>query len=140
MSPAPPPMWRWKPCGTRAAIPAPRVVIDAIRKDDGGFCLVSGELPVTITLMEPRSSRRQRNAPTINDVAKHAGVSPMTVSRVINGEQIVRSATKEKVEAAIAALNYSLSAAASRLAGEDETHIGLPHITPSPPLLSHFPF
>src|SRR3546814_5231265 len=74
--------------------------------------------------MEPRSSRRQRNAPTINDVAKHAGVSPMTVSRVINGEQIVRSATKEKVEAAIAALNYSPSAAARSLAGGDETRIG----------------
>src|SRR3546814_15891207 len=133
-------MSRWNPCWTLAPSPAPRVVSDAIRKDDGGCCLLAGELPVTITLMEPRSSRRQRNAPTINDVAKHAGVSPMTVSRVINGEQIIRSAPKAKVEAAIDALNYSLSAAASRLAGEDETHIGLPHITPSPPLLSHFPF
>src|SRR3546814_20802316 len=75
--------------------------------------------------MEPRSSRRQRNAPTINDVAKHAGVSPMTVSRVINGEQIVRSATKAKVEAAIAALNYSPGAAARSLAGGADTRIGL---------------
>ncbi|WP_341896113.1 LacI family DNA-binding transcriptional regulator, partial [Sphingobium sp. YR657] len=41
-------------------------------------------------MTDTRSSRRQRNAPTINDVAVHAGVSPMTVSRVINGEQVVR--------------------------------------------------
>ena len=81
--------------------------------------------------MEARSSRRQRNAPTINDVAKHAGVSPMTVSRVINGEQVVRAATKEKVEAAIAALNYSPSAAARSLAGGDETRIGLLYSNPS---------
>lgn len=45
-----------------------------------------------------RQTRRQRNAPTIDDVAKHAGVSPMTVSRVINGEQTVRAITKERVE------------------------------------------
>ncbi|WIA55504.1 LacI family DNA-binding transcriptional regulator [Sphingobium sp. WTD-1] len=88
--------------------------------------------------MEARSSRRQRNAPTINDVAKHAGVSPMTVSRVINGEQVVRAATKEKVEAAIAALNYSPSAAARSLAGGDETRIGLLYSNPSASYLSEF--
>ena len=88
--------------------------------------------------MEARSSRRQRNAPTINDVAKHAGVSPMTVSRVINGEQVVRAATKEKVEAAIAALNYSPSAAARSLAGGDETRIGLLYSNPSASYLSQF--
>ena len=88
--------------------------------------------------MEPRSSRRQRNAPTINDVAKHAGVSPMTVSRVINGEQIVRSATREKVEAAIAALNYSPSAAARSLAGGEDTRISLLYSNPSASYLSEF--
>src|SRR3546814_14760538 len=62
----------------------------------------------------------------------------MTVSRVINGEQIVRSATKEKVEAAIAALNYSPSAAARSLAGGDETRIGLLYSNPSASYLSEF--
>ncbi|WP_156106305.1 LacI family DNA-binding transcriptional regulator, partial [Sphingobium sp. ba1] len=71
-------------------------------------------------MTDTRSSRRQRNAPTINDVARHAGVSPMTVSRVINGEQVVRPATKAKVDAAIIALNYAPSAAARSLAGGDE--------------------
>jgi LacI family transcriptional regulator len=88
--------------------------------------------------MEGRSPRRQRNAPTINDVARHAGVSPMTVSRVINGEQIVRAATREKVEQAIAALHYSPSAAARSLAGGEETRIGLLYSNPSSSYLSEF--
>ncbi|WP_176590424.1 LacI family DNA-binding transcriptional regulator [Sphingobium sp. EM0848] len=89
-------------------------------------------------LTEAKSSRRQRNVPTINDVAKYAGVSPMTVSRVINGEQIVRAATRAKVEAAIAALNYSPSAAARSLAGGEEIRIGLLYSNPSASYLSEF--
>ncbi|NML09856.1 LacI family transcriptional regulator [Sphingobium sp. AR-3-1] len=89
-------------------------------------------------LSDTRSSRRQRNAPTINDVAAHAGVSPMTVSRVINGEQVVRAATRAKVDAAIAALNYAPSAAARTLAGGDETRIGLLYSNPSSSYLSEF--
>ncbi|WP_093020013.1 LacI family DNA-binding transcriptional regulator [Sphingobium sp. YR768] len=89
-------------------------------------------------MSDVRSSRRQRNAPTINDVARHAGVSPMTVSRVINGEQVVRAATREKVEAAIAALNYAPSAAARTLAGGEETRIGLLYSNPSSSYLSEF--
>jgi len=38
---------------------------------------------------------------TITDVAKHAGVSPVTVSRVINNSESVSAATREKVERAI---------------------------------------
>ncbi|WP_298399691.1 LacI family DNA-binding transcriptional regulator [Sphingobium sp.] len=89
-------------------------------------------------MTDARSSRRQRNAPTINDVARHAGVSPMTVSRVINGEQVVKAATREKVEAAIAALNYAPSAAARTLAGGDEMRIGLLYSNPSASYLSEF--
>ncbi|WP_336958121.1 LacI family DNA-binding transcriptional regulator [Sphingobium aquiterrae] len=89
-------------------------------------------------MTEARTSRRQRNVPTINDVARQAGVSPMTVSRVINGEQIVRPATKEKVEAAIAALNYAPSAAARSLAGGEEIRIGLLYSNPSSSYLSEF--
>ncbi|MEC3911574.1 LacI family DNA-binding transcriptional regulator [Sphingobium sp. CR2-8] len=89
-------------------------------------------------MSDTRSARRQRNAPTINDVASHAGVSPMTVSRVINGEQVVRAATREKVEAAIAALNYAPSAAARTLAGGEETRIGLLYSNPSSSYLSEF--
>lgn len=45
--------------------------------------------------------------PTIKDVAKAAGVSVATVSRVINNESNVLQATREQVLASIQALNYS---------------------------------
>ena len=43
---------------------------------------------------------------TIRDVAKHAGVSPITVSRVINNSGYVSQATRARVEAAIDELRY----------------------------------
>ena len=56
--------------------------------------------------------------PTIIDVAKQAGVSWKTVSRVVNGEPNVRPATAERVRAAIADLAYRPNTAARSLAGE----------------------
>jgi LacI family transcriptional regulator len=44
--------------------------------------------------------------PTINDVAKRANVSPVTVSRVLNGAPNVNDATRARVNAAIAELGY----------------------------------
>jgi LacI family transcriptional regulator len=85
-----------------------------------------------------RGPRRQRNVPTISDVAAHAGVSPMTVSRVINGETNVRAETRRKVEEAIAVLNYAPNAAARTLAGGDDIRIGLLHSNPSFAYLSEF--
>jgi LacI family transcriptional regulator len=38
--------------------------------------------------------RRKGDAVTIHEVASHAGVSPMTVSRVMNGNSNVREATR----------------------------------------------
>ncbi len=43
---------------------------------------------------------------TIRDVAKSAGVSVATVSRVLNGDNVVTSATKEKVREAVRKLDY----------------------------------
>ncbi|MFT5163925.1 MAG: LacI family transcriptional regulator [Alteromonadaceae bacterium] len=54
---------------------------------------------------------------TINDVAKRAGVSIKTVSRVINNEASVRQATREKVQTAIDELDYQPNLAARSLAG-----------------------
>ena len=54
---------------------------------------------------------------TINDVAKHAGVSIKTVSRVTNNEPSVKQATIDKVNAAINELNYQPNLAARNLAG-----------------------
>jgi LacI family transcriptional regulator len=46
------------------------------------------------------------NNVTIKDVARLSGVSSMTVSRVINGSDRVRPATRQRVERAIAELGY----------------------------------
>ncbi len=73
----------------------------------------------------------RRTAATIADVAKRAGVSPMTVSRVVNGEENVRAATREKVNAAIAALNYTPNQAARRLAGSKLIRIAILYSNPS---------
>ncbi len=89
-------------------------------------------------MSETKGTRRQRNAPTISDVARQAGVSPMTVSRVINGETNVRAETRKRVETAIKALDYSPSSAARTLAGGEEIRIGLLHSNPSVNYLSEF--
>jgi len=52
---------------------------------------------------------------TISDVAKLAGVSPVTVSRVINNADNVRPATRARVERAIAELGYVPSGVAKSL-------------------------
>ncbi len=44
--------------------------------------------------------------PTIRDVAKRAGVAPITVSRVINDADYVSAGTRERVEQAIEELGY----------------------------------
>ena len=53
---------------------------------------------------------------TVFDVAKLAGVSVKTVSRVVNGEANVRASTRESVEKAIAELDYRPDQTARNLA------------------------
>ncbi len=53
---------------------------------------------------------------TIIDVAKHAGVSIKTVSRVTNNEASVRQTTRDKVMVSIEALKYQPNLAARNLA------------------------
>jgi LacI family transcriptional regulator len=52
---------------------------------------------------------------TIHDVARHAGVSPVTVSRVLNRSARVSPATEERVRRAMAELGYVPSSAARSL-------------------------
>lgn len=81
---------------------------------------------------------RQTGAPTIADVAALAGVSMMTVSRVINSEPKVRQATRDAVNAAIAQLNYAPNRAARSLAGASQLRLGLLYSNPSEAFLSAF--
>ncbi len=68
---------------------------------------------------------------TIDDVAALAGVSIKTVSRVVNNEPNVRPATREKVESAIAALDYRPNQSARSLAGNRSYLLGLIYGHPS---------
>lgn len=67
----------------------------------------------------------------LSDVARHAGVSSMTVSRVINGEASVRDSTKERVLQSISALNYRPNLSARALAGKRVYRVALLYGNPS---------
>jgi DNA-binding LacI/PurR family transcriptional regulator len=63
--------------------------------------------------------------PTVDDVAKRAGVSRQTVSNVLNSPEIVREETRRRVEAAIAHLGYRPHASARRLRTQQSSTIGV---------------
>jgi LacI family transcriptional regulator len=68
--------------------------------------------------MNNRRNRPARTrAATIKDVALEAGVSPMTVSRVINGKANVRPATRQRIERAIRKVDYRPNIGARALSG-----------------------
>lgn len=62
---------------------------------------------------------------TLEDVARAAGVGPMTVSRTINGHPYVANETAKKVRAAIRQLGYQPNHAARILTGQLSKAIGL---------------
>ncbi|MFN3353232.1 MAG: LacI family DNA-binding transcriptional regulator [Brevundimonas sp.] len=72
------------------------------------------------------------------DVARRADVSPMTVSRVINGERNVRETTRARVIEAIRELGYAPNPAAQSLASAQSLKIGLLYSNPSAAYLSEF--
>ena len=83
-----------------------------------------------------KTSRRKGSAVTIHEVARHASVSPMTVSRVINGESNVRDSTRATVMEAVRLLNYRPNPAARVLAGARDTRIAIIYSNPSASYLS----
>ncbi len=62
---------------------------------------------------------------TIGDVAREAGVSITTVSRVINGNYPVKAETKRKVEAAIKKMNYEPNPLAQGLIRNKTFYLGV---------------
>jgi len=69
--------------------------------------------------------------PRIEDVARLAGVSPKTVSRVVNREPNVKDATRERVERAVAELGYRPDQFARNLASQRARLIALVYDDPS---------
>ena len=95
---------RLGPAGSAAAL-------DAARDGDG---------PAP-SARRPAVSRR----PTIFDVARIAGVSYSTVSRVVNDHAFVRDATRVRVQAAMSELGYVAHVTARALASGKTQAIGL---------------
>ena len=62
---------------------------------------------------------------TIKEVSELAGVSQATVSRVINGSDRVKEATRNKVRAAMASLGYQPNSAAQSLASSRSNTLGM---------------
>ncbi len=75
---------------------------------------------------------------TIIDVAAKAGVSPMTVSRVINGRTGVAPGTRAAVDDAIRTLGYTPNVAARSLVTSTELRIGVIYSNPSAAFMSDF--
>ena len=62
---------------------------------------------------------------TLNDIAKKVGVSPSTVSRVINGSAPISDEMKKKIYKAMNELNYHPNSLARNLATGSSLTIGL---------------
>jgi LacI family transcriptional regulator len=74
-----------------------------------------------------------KKRPTINDVARMAGVSIKTVSRVFNDEPNVRPTTRDRVVHAAGELGYRPNLSARRLAANRAFVIGMLYDNPKAP-------
>jgi LacI family transcriptional regulator len=75
--------------------------------------------------MAREPSRPRGKAPTIKDVARLAGVSFATVSRVVNDSKPVNEPTRERVRQAIDALNYVPNSLARGLQTQESRTLGM---------------
>jgi len=90
----------------------------------------SADWRAAVTVANPASMQRQAQ-PTINDVARVAGVSKKTVSRVINRSPLLGQETRSRVEAVIADLGYIPNPQARALALRRNFLVGLVHDNPN---------
>ena len=75
--------------------------------------------------------KRNGKPPTINDVARLAGVSKKTVSRVINNSRLLNEDTRGRVEEVIRQLGYVPNPQARALALRRNSLVGLIHDNPN---------
>lgn len=84
------------------------------------------------------SAPERSGKPTINDVARLAGVSKKTVSRVINRSQLLNEDTRERVQKVIEDLGYVPNPQARALALRRNFLIGLIHDNPNAQMVLNF--
>ncbi|PAF34706.1 LacI family transcriptional regulator, partial [Terribacillus saccharophilus] len=78
--------------------------------------------------------------PKIDDVARLAGVSPTTVSRVLNDRGYISNETKEKVQDAMTKLNYFPNDIARSLYTKRSNLLGIIMPTTSNPFFGELTF
>lgn len=71
------------------------------------------------------NDRQEEFMASIKDVAKHAGVAISTVSKVLNGYPNISEATKEKVNRAVAELNFVPNSVAAALSSKQAGRVAL---------------
>ena len=72
-----------------------------------------------------RENKRASGRVTLSDVARVAGVSPITVSRALRGERAVDAALVARVQAAVSKLGYVPDPAARALASRHSSHVAV---------------
>ena len=77
---------------------------------------------------------------TIRDVAKRAGVAPMTVSRVLNKEPYVAQEMRDKVMVAIKDCNYTPNLVARELASKSARVVAFIFLSPERPFSKEYYF
>jgi DNA-binding LacI/PurR family transcriptional regulator len=75
--------------------------------------------------MTSRSTPEPRRRPVMTDIAREAGVSQKTVSRVVNNEPNVSDEVRARVTAAIASLGFRPNSMARALASQRSSVIGI---------------
>lgn len=78
-----------------------------------------------VTVMSATEQKPGRGEATIKDVAKEAGVSIATVSRILNQTAVVSPELTERVRSAIVRLGYAANDVARTLRGKESGSIGL---------------
>ncbi len=77
------------------------------------------------TVSNSMNNQKQKKAPTIQDVARHADVAVGTVSRVLNDSPGVKPATRQRVLDAIGELDYSPNLIARSMTSRRTGSIGV---------------
>jgi LacI family transcriptional regulator len=110
---------------------SPHPVIHFLKKVDfsmricnnGG--IVTGNDTAILSLFRGLAMRKTRQTVTIQDVAKTAGVSVSTVSRVLNGKVDVASETQDRIRSVIDDLGYTTNLAARSMRSFKKNMVGL---------------
>lgn len=101
-------------------------VVSIVIDNDFVTCVTSWVASDTVTLVSTaEESRRRPGRTTISDVARAAGVSVATVSKVLNGRYGVAAQTMERVLAVIDDLGYESSLVATSLRRKSTGIIGV---------------